>query len=61
LEKAGIAYNLGWHHQFAFDVLTDFLQRLIFDYSKRQEMSKKARKLIDGRGLERVIDCFFKL
>ncbi|MCD6049517.1 MAG: UDP-2,4-diacetamido-2,4, 6-trideoxy-beta-L-altropyranose hydrolase [Verrucomicrobia bacterium] len=54
LAAAGVAVNLGWHEDLIPEVLAKQVKELVMDWQKLDEMSAKARKLVDGRGSMRV-------
>ncbi len=56
MDEKGCVMNLGWFDQIETDFFLSQLKRLMYDYSLRASMSKRAKKLIDGKGAERVAD-----
>lgn len=55
LSKDGIAINLGWYEQLSADHISKALINLISDQNTRENMSRRGKLLIDGKGSERVI------
>jgi spore coat polysaccharide biosynthesis predicted glycosyltransferase SpsG len=55
LEEEGAATCLGWHENVAPATLRQAVQNLLSDPLERQAMSRCARKLIDGRGPDRLV------
>lgn len=54
LEQAGVAKNLGEFTDENVNKISKYLQMLAEDNECRLKMSKLGRKLVDGRGIERV-------
>jgi UDP-2,4-diacetamido-2,4,6-trideoxy-beta-L-altropyranose hydrolase len=57
LHGAGIVENLGWHESVSTDHLTSALQDLLAASLRRKSMSEKGRRLVDGRGAQRVVQA----
>jgi spore coat polysaccharide biosynthesis predicted glycosyltransferase SpsG len=55
LEEEGAATCLGWHENVAPPTVRQAVQNLLSDPLERQAMSRCARKLIDGRGPDRLV------
>lgn len=55
LEEEGCATCLGWHESVSAQTVRVAVQNLIADPHDRQAMSRCGRKLIDGRGPDRLI------
>jgi UDP-2,4-diacetamido-2,4,6-trideoxy-beta-L-altropyranose hydrolase len=55
LEKAGAAINLGWGTLIDSDTLCKQIEQIIFDQSTRRSMSHTGKKMIDGKGVDRII------
>jgi UDP-2,4-diacetamido-2,4,6-trideoxy-beta-L-altropyranose hydrolase len=55
LEEEGCATCLGWHESVSAQTIRQAVQNLINDPLERQAMARCARKLIDGRGLDRLV------
>ncbi len=56
LNKMGLIINLGWHEDGTIEIIKNAILRLINSPIKRQEMSQKGRKLIDGYGSMRILE-----
>lgn len=56
-EMAGCTVNLGWHESVTEGELVSRIQALIDNAEKRREMSEAGRRLVDGKGPERVIQA----
>jgi UDP-2,4-diacetamido-2,4,6-trideoxy-beta-L-altropyranose hydrolase len=57
LEAAGAAIDAGWNRELTQARLADTLARLVPDETRRGEMSRRGRALVDGRGAQRVADA----
>jgi spore coat polysaccharide biosynthesis predicted glycosyltransferase SpsG len=55
LEEEGCATCLGWHATVSHQTVRQAVQNLLTDPLERQAMSRCARKLIDGRGPDRLV------
>jgi spore coat polysaccharide biosynthesis predicted glycosyltransferase SpsG len=55
LEEEGAAVCLGWHANVSAATLRQAVQSLLGDALERQAMSRCGRKLIDGRGPDRLV------
>lgn len=55
LDSAGAAMNLGHNRDLTGKALVSVLRKLAKDRAGRTEMSEKGRRLVDGRGAERVV------
>jgi spore coat polysaccharide biosynthesis predicted glycosyltransferase SpsG len=55
LEEEGCATCLGWHASVSTQTIRQAVQNLLGDPLERQAMSRCARKLIDGRGPDRLV------
>jgi spore coat polysaccharide biosynthesis predicted glycosyltransferase SpsG len=55
LEEEGCATCLGWHASVSPQTIRQAVQNLLADPLERQAMSRCARKLIDGRGPDRLV------
>lgn len=51
----GIIKNLGWHDKISKEELLNNINKLANDYELRKSLSKKASKLVDGKGAERIV------
>ena len=56
LGEYGTAVNLGWHSDVSIDQVTYSLKDLLSKNDIRKNMSKNGKGLIDGSGVNRVID-----
>jgi len=54
------AINLGIFDNINEDTARNTVFRLISDYDKREQLSKNARQLIDGRGANRIVNIILK-
>ena len=54
LDRQGVIINLGWHQDVTIEQICLVLRELIGDRHKREDMSQKGRKLVDGNGASRV-------
>ncbi|MFO0866233.1 MAG: polysaccharide biosynthesis protein [Gemmataceae bacterium] len=57
LEEEGCASILGWHENTSAQTIRLGVQNLIADAMERQSMSRCGRKLIDGRGPDRLVNA----
>jgi spore coat polysaccharide biosynthesis predicted glycosyltransferase SpsG len=55
LEEEGCATCLGWHATVSNQTIRQAIQNVLSDPLERQAMSRCARKLIDGRGPDRLV------
>jgi len=55
LNQQGVVSYLGWYQQVEPTQISEAVQNLIGDRAKREEMSLKGRKLVDGKGGKMVI------
>ncbi len=55
LNQQGVVSYLGWYQQVEPTQISEVVQNLIGDQAKREEMSLKGRKLVDGKGGKMVI------
>jgi len=55
LDQAGVVISLNRHTEVSVDQVADTLLRLIENYKLRQEMSRRGRELVDGKGSARVV------
>lgn len=60
LAERGIAISLGWYANLSEQLIVQTLEDLMADYDQRCAMSERGRKLVDGRGAERVVE-FLKI
>ncbi len=58
--REGIGVNLGQHEHLSSERLADIVYSLLADSTRREEMAVRGRKLIDGRGVRRVIAQMLK-
>lgn len=56
MEEEGIASCLGWHENVSAQTIRLAVQNLLGDPLERQSMSRNGRKLIDGRGADRIVN-----
>jgi len=55
LEEAGAATCLGWHANLSAATVRQAVSTLLSDPLERQGMARAGRKLIDGRGPDRLV------
>jgi spore coat polysaccharide biosynthesis predicted glycosyltransferase SpsG len=55
LEEEGAATCLGWHESISAQTIRMAVQNLLGDPHERQAMARCGRKLIDGRGSDRLV------
>jgi spore coat polysaccharide biosynthesis predicted glycosyltransferase SpsG len=55
LEEEGTAVCLGWHANASAQTIRQAVQNLLGDAHERQAMTRCGRKLIDGRGQDRLV------
>lgn len=55
LEEEGCAVCLGWHESVSASTVRQAVQNLLGDPLERQAMARCGRKLIDGRGSDRLV------
>ena len=57
LEEEGAASILGWHENASAQTIRQGVQNLIIDALERKSMARCGRKLIDGRGPDRLVNA----
>lgn len=57
LEEEGAATCLGWHENVSYATIRQAVTGLLSDPLERQCMSRAGRKLIDGRGPDRLVNA----
>lgn len=57
LEEEGCATVLGWHENTSAQTIRTAVQTLLADPLERQSMARCGRKLIDGRGPDRLVNA----
>jgi UDP-2,4-diacetamido-2,4,6-trideoxy-beta-L-altropyranose hydrolase len=57
LGRIGLAVDLGWHADLSPDRLARTVEQLAGDRALRDELSRRGRALVDGRGPARVVDA----
>jgi len=55
LERAGVTINLGEQKRLKIEGATETVQALLADHSRRENMSRRGRQLVDGLGVQRVL------
>ena len=55
LDKFGLTLNLGWYSEINSNDFLTRLRELIFNFERRKSMSENGRRIIDGKGAERVL------
>ena len=55
LEQSGVVVNLGFGAAINYDDVSRKINDLALDWSKRKRMSVRGRKLVDGKGCERIV------
>jgi UDP-2,4-diacetamido-2,4,6-trideoxy-beta-L-altropyranose hydrolase len=59
LHETGAVYNLGYMNGVEPDVLLQAVKAIWYDNSKLSNMAVNGRNLVDGHGLERVLDALY--
>ncbi|TYQ25766.1 UDP-2,4-diacetamido-2,4,6-trideoxy-beta-L-altropyranose hydrolase [Pseudanabaena sp. UWO310] len=54
LDTQGIVIHIGWYQQITLEKIGMVVQEFIYDQSKREEMSQKGKKLVNGYGARHV-------
>jgi spore coat polysaccharide biosynthesis predicted glycosyltransferase SpsG len=57
LAEAGAADCLGWHADAGSGAITEAVARLVADPERRAALTRRGRRLVDGQGVERVVDA----
>ncbi len=57
LEEEGAAMCLGWHENVSAQTVREAVNDLLGDAEERQAMARCGRKLIDGRGPDRLVNA----
>ncbi len=55
LAGTGLAVTLGWHADLRHSDIADAVRELIADRARREELSRRGREAVDGRGALRVL------
>ena len=55
LDERGAVINLGWHRDSSPVRIAQALENLLLNAAKREKMAEISRKLVDGKGTERVL------
>ena len=61
LERLGLALNFGWHSEINGDDFLARLRELILNPERREIMSENGRRIIDGKGADRVLSTMADL
>ena len=56
LGKAGVVLDLGWYTEASIVQVANTLVALLEDWGLRRQMSQQGRKIVDGGGVERVVE-----
>jgi UDP-2,4-diacetamido-2,4,6-trideoxy-beta-L-altropyranose hydrolase len=56
LDEAGVVASVGWHAGVSSSQVASTLRRLCKDQGLRRQMSRQGRQVVDGLGVERVIN-----
>lgn len=56
LDSYGISINLGWFEDVTEEGIKEAVGELIENRERREEMNMKGRELVDGKGVERVVE-----
>jgi len=56
LAKEGALINLGWYHNVTENNIKEKIEGLIDGLQEMATMSEKSRRLVDGKGVNRVVD-----
>lgn len=60
MDELGYLINLGWYDQLNDDNFLNTFKEAIDNYKKREEISHKGQKLVDGKGTERIVQFIMK-
>lgn len=60
LQDYSTSINLGWFEDVTEEGIKEAVEDLIKNREKREAMSKKGKELVDGRGVERVVEEILK-
>lgn len=55
-DRIGSTISLGWEKQLEAEAMSRKMAPLLDDFSRRAELSRAGRKIMDGQGTDRVID-----
>jgi UDP-2,4-diacetamido-2,4,6-trideoxy-beta-L-altropyranose hydrolase len=56
LDELGVVVNLGWHGDVTIEAIAVALTNLLSDSTRRFDMTQRSQTLVDGRGVERVLE-----
>lgn len=60
IQKDGFGKNLGYYRNVSSEKIVKSTNELMENYKDRKEMNRKGIKIIDGKGIERVIEQIMK-
>lgn len=60
LDKMGVIKNLGWYENVSEKDIKIALQEILDNLETRKIMSEKSLKVVDGKGVERIVRRIFK-
>ncbi|MBB6215730.1 UDP-2,4-diacetamido-2,4,6-trideoxy-beta-L-altropyranose hydrolase [Anaerosolibacter carboniphilus] len=55
MHEKGYVISLGWFHQLEATMFLDQFKVFMKDHKLRENMSERGKKLVDGRGVERIV------
>lgn len=61
MHEKGYVISLGWFYQIEASAFLSQLKAFINDYQRRENMSRQAQNLVDGRGVERIVKHIDKI
>jgi len=61
LDKEGAIINLGWYYNVTENNIKEIIEGLIDNPQKMVSMSDKSRRLVDGKGVNRVCDAMISM
>lgn len=57
LGRQNFAVNIGWYKDCSVDEFSDAIKKLVEDKALRTHLSESGRKVVDGRGVSRVLEA----
>jgi len=55
LAREGILINLGWHEHITEECIKNEIEKLIGNHDERKRMGQRAKEIVDGKGVEKVV------
>jgi spore coat polysaccharide biosynthesis predicted glycosyltransferase SpsG len=60
IQKLGGCVHLGFHKDISDEDILNGFESLLNDFKRRRDVARLGRKLVDGRGLNRIADIVIR-